>query len=147
MKKILLCTLLALGACTYQSKQEFVYFDTASYTVSAKEKAKIQNFVKSNKLNDYDEGFMIHLTGHTDYVGDKEYNKTLSENRVKAVRKVIEDMGVRSWVIRDEYYGLEKPIADNGNVKGRALNRRVVISFLPVKPGKTAGQEKKQLLK
>ena len=146
MKKIcsialMLGLVLGLGACTYNSKQEAVHFDSGSYKISPKEAEKIRRFITANKADKYSEGFMIHLTGHTDFVGNKEYNKKLSENRVKAVRKVIEDMGVRSWVIRDEYYGLEKPIANNETVKGRALNRRVVISFLPVKPGKGSGQE------
>lgn len=130
-----------LSGCSYDSKQEAVHFDSGSYVVSKKEVEKIQRFIKANKANEYSEGFMIHLTGHTDFVGDKEYNKKLSENRVKAVREVIEEMGVRSWVIRDSYYGLEKPIANNKTSKGRALNRRVVISFLPIRPGKGGGEE------
>lgn len=125
-----------LCGCSYNAKQKAVHFDTASYQNSAKDKFALQDMIAENKKNNYSEGYMVHVYGHTDSVGNAEYNQDLSKNRAETIRKIAEETGVQSWRIRPEHYGLEKPIASNSSEKGKALNRRTVVSFLPIVPGK-----------
>ncbi|MDR3204383.1 MAG: OmpA family protein [Deltaproteobacteria bacterium] len=70
------------------------------------------------------------IEGHTDAVGNDEYNQELSERRAKAVYDVLVNaFGVSSSKIQWAGYGESRPIADNETAEGRALNRRVVGVF------------------
>lgn len=67
----------------------------------------------------------IQIVGHTDNVGSDLYNKTLSENRAKAVYDAIVKKGIAenrlSWLGK----GATDPIATNETEQGRGENRRV----------------------
>lgn len=66
------------------------------------------------------------IEGHTDSVGSNAYNMDLSQRRAGNVRKfLISDGGLPAQKVEAVGFGEEKPIADNGNFQGRALNRRV----------------------
>lgn len=65
------------------------------------------------------------VEGHTDSVGAAEYNQTLSLRRARSVRKIILNFGLPADKVSAKGYGERRPIADNGNFQGRALNRRV----------------------
>lgn len=77
-------------------------------------------------------GRRIQITGHTDGIGTKKYNKKLSEKRAEAVKR---------WLVARHYRkdsevsvygdGEEKPVADNKSAAGRARNRRVEIVLIP----------------
>lgn len=68
------------------------------------------------------------VEGHTDSIGNAQYNQYLSQKRAERIRKVIIDSyGVKPEKIRAEGYGPDQPIADNGNFQGRQENRRVEI--------------------
>lgn len=68
---------------------------------------------------------MMTIEGHTDSVGSAEFNLDLSKRRAKAVRKVVISQGWPADKIKAFGFGESRPIADNGNFQGRALNRRV----------------------
>ena len=67
---------------------------------------------------------IIDIHGHTDSSGAREFNRTLSLNRAKAVGNYLIDNGVKQ-MIRVFGHGPDKPIADNATVAGRAQNRRI----------------------
>ena len=67
----------------------------------------------------------IRVEGNTDSIGSKKYNKRLSQNRAKSVKKELVKMGISQKRIYAIGYGEDKPIATNKAAKGRALNRRV----------------------
>lgn len=67
--------------------------------------------------------FEIH--GHTDSVGSAEYNQGLSVRRAESVRRALLRFGLPAEKVKAIGYGESRPIADNGNYQGRALNRRV----------------------
>jgi len=69
----------------------------------------------------------VHLliTGHTDNIGSKQYNKRLSIARAKSVKKALLQMGIAPHRISTIGYGEEEPIASNKTPNGRAKNRRV----------------------
>ncbi|MCD4742734.1 MAG: OmpA family protein [Desulfobacteraceae bacterium] len=72
----------------------------------------------------------IEIQGHTDNVGSKEFNDTLSFNRAKTVGNYLVENGISENRICFAGYGYEKPISSNDNEAGRQLNRRVEIKLL-----------------
>jgi outer membrane protein OmpA-like peptidoglycan-associated protein len=81
------------------------------------------------KLADYlkkPPGFeLVTVEGHTDSVGSALYNLDLSQRRADTVRSTLISMGIASAKVRAMGFGESRPIADNGNFQGRAMNRRV----------------------
>lgn len=67
----------------------------------------------------------IEIRGHTDSVGDDNYNLDLSQRRAEAVRSWLEVNGVRRGAIRTSGAGPYEPIASNASEAGRRQNRRV----------------------
>lgn len=72
----------------------------------------------------------VEISGHTDNVGTAQYNKTLSENRAKAVADYLIGKGIAPERIEAKGYGFEKPVADNQSEEGRARNRRTELKIL-----------------
>lgn len=69
----------------------------------------------------------LEVQGHTDNVGSAKKNKDLSENRALAVVNYLISKGIAASRLRAVGYGGTKPIASNGNKKGRKANRRVEL--------------------
>ncbi|EXJ10941.1 MULTISPECIES: OmpA family protein [Nitrincola] len=73
----------------------------------------------------------VNVIGHTDNLGNAEYNQVLSENRAKQVADFLRQQGFNPMFLTTAGYGPAHPIADNRTAKGRAANRRVelMVSF------------------
>jgi len=73
----------------------------------------------------------VNVIGHTDNLGNAEYNQVLSENRAKQVADFLRQQGLNPVFLTTAGYGPAHPIADNRTAKGRAANRRVelMVSF------------------
>ena len=69
--------------------------------------------------------YSLDLRGHTDSQGDEKMNHDLSHNRAKACYDYLISKGIAASRLTSEGFGETKPIADNMNAAGRALNRRV----------------------
>lgn len=69
----------------------------------------------------------IKIIGHTDNIGEKQYNIILSKNRAAAVGNYLRTAGIETNNITEDGKGYSKPIADNTSEAGRAKNRRVEI--------------------
>jgi len=76
---------------------------------------------------------MVEVAGHTDDVGDDQANQVLSERRAAAVASYLESRGVMQERIMIVGAGETHPIANNDTEAGRAENRRVEITIVPVK--------------
>lgn len=74
--------------------------------------------------------YRLLIEGHTDNVGRKAANISLSQNRALAVTNYLVSKGVNSNRIDTKWYGENKPIADNNTVDGRAKNRRVEMKVI-----------------
>jgi OOP family OmpA-OmpF porin len=76
-------------------------------------------------------GYIITVEGGTDSVGDKNYNYDLSQRRADAV---IQYLASKHSVPAHKIYliglGEDKPVEDNKNSKGRAMNRRVDVRLM-----------------
>ncbi len=74
--------------------------------------------------------FRLECSGHTDNMGNADFNKELSQKRANAVKAYIESKGVAASRLQAAGYGQEKPIADNKTNAGKAKNRRVEFKIL-----------------
>ncbi|NTU70164.1 OmpA family protein [bacterium] len=72
----------------------------------------------------------VQLSGHTDNSGNPEKNMELSKNRTQAVKDYLIKQGVKEFRIKAEWFGQEKPIADNKTPAGRQKNRRVEMKII-----------------
>lgn len=73
--------------------------------------------------------FIVEVQGHTDNVGNDEYNMDLSERRAQSVRTYLVNKGVPAERLTAKGYGPHKPITSNDTAKGRSMNRRVEFSI------------------
>ena len=73
---------------------------------------------------------IIALEGHTDAKGQESYNVNLSKNRVNAVKEFLVANGIKEDRIKINYFGENKPKAENETPEGRKINRRVDIHFI-----------------
>lgn len=74
----------------------------------------------------------IRITGYTDSMGDNEFNKKLSLQRVKSVAQyMIDKYGVQPDQIETIGAGESNPIASNDTPEGRKLNRRIEFTLVP----------------
>jgi outer membrane protein OmpA-like peptidoglycan-associated protein len=76
---------------------------------------------------------VVEVAGHTDNVGTDSYNQALSERRANAVAAYLGSRGVMQQRMITVGAGESRPIASNDTESGRAQNRRVEITLVPVK--------------
>lgn len=72
----------------------------------------------------------IEVSGHTDSVGDPDYNRLLSQRRANAVKKFFTANGISSSRVLSRGYGENNPVMSNETDEGRAKNRRVEFKVL-----------------
>ncbi len=70
------------------------------------------------------------IVGHTDSVGTREYNQSLSQRRAESVKRYLEEKGVAPERVDVRAMGEAQPVAPNTTSAGRAQNRRVEIEIL-----------------
>jgi outer membrane protein OmpA-like peptidoglycan-associated protein len=85
----------------------------------------------SDTLNEYGET-VIEVAGHTDSTGTADYNQALSERRAKSVADYLITRGVKQPRLIIVGAGEDHPIATNDTEEGRAQNRRVELTIVPV---------------
>ncbi len=75
---------------------------------------------------------LVNVTGHTDSTGSDQFNQILSEQRASSVAQYLmsRQLSAQRFVIRGE--SKSRPIADNSSEAGRAANRRVEITLVPL---------------
>jgi outer membrane protein OmpA-like peptidoglycan-associated protein len=82
-------------------------------------------------LKEYNKTF-IEVAGHTDSSGSDQYNQTLSQRRAQAVTGYLSSHGVKNERLMSVGAGEGHPIASNDTEQGRAANRRVELTIVPV---------------
>ncbi|MEO7558465.1 MAG: OmpA family protein, partial [Gammaproteobacteria bacterium] len=83
-------------------------------------------------LTEFDQT-IIEVAGHTDSVGTDSYNQALSERRASAVAGFLGSRGVMQQRMIVVGAGESRPVASNDTEAGRAQNRRVEITLVPVR--------------
>lgn len=70
----------------------------------------------------------ILIEGHTDSVGNDQYNLRLSRQRAAAVKaRLVQRMGYSADSIEAIGFGESRPIASNNTTEGKQRNRRVIL--------------------
>ena len=82
-------------------------------------------------LKEYDKT-VIEVAGHTDSSGSDQYNQALSERRAQSVASYLSSHGVKQQRLITIGAGEAHPVASNDNDQGRAANRRVEMTIVPV---------------
>lgn len=79
--------------------------------------------------NDYRQrhDIKIHLTAHTDSIGNDENNRALSNRRAASAEAALQALGLPDSLLVIETFGESIPVANNNDETGRQLNRRVTI--------------------
>ena len=91
----------------------------------------------ADSLQRYDRT-MLHVVGHTDNIGDTDYNYALSIRRAQALAQYLMLRGVPTERLRIEGRGESEPRVSNTTEEQRRLNRRVEIFIKPVVEGDEA---------
>jgi outer membrane protein OmpA-like peptidoglycan-associated protein len=86
----------------------------------------------ADTLIQYDQT-IIEVAGHTDSKGAEEYNQRLSEKRAQAVGDFLAQRGVNRQRLILTGAGETRPVASNETEEGRAQNRRVEITLVPIR--------------
>lgn len=103
----------------------FFDFDKATLkTASYPELERILEFLKSNNIG------KIEIGGHTDSVGDDNYNLSLSQRRADAVYTYFRDNGIDADRMESKGYGETEPTVANDTPENRAKNRRVEFKII-----------------
>ena len=76
---------------------------------------------------------IVEVAGHTDSVGTDSYNQALSERRANSVASYLGSRGIMQQRMIVVGAGETRPIASNDTDAGRAQNRRVEITLVPVR--------------
>jgi len=104
------------------SRDESVLFSFDSDTIHEIGRQLLDEVVEISKLCP---DVAVQVVGHTDSVGDKDYNVALGERRAEAVVEYLVNKGIEADRLTPVSMGFSQPVADNSTDAGRAANRRI----------------------
>lgn len=105
-----------------------VLFDFDSYQLRAEARRDLEDLSRSLQNNPNIDALVV---GHTDSVGQENYNQTLSERRAEAVATYLAQRGVNPGRLLVSGMGERQPVASNATPEGRQQNRRVEVALYP----------------
>ncbi len=100
---------------------DMVHFDFNRVDIKPEYAPLLQEAANVLKQNP---SLQVEIQGHTDSVGDAQYNELLSQKRAKVIQDYLVEQGIPQDRLSAKGYGESKPIAPNENAAGRAQNRR-----------------------
>ena len=99
-----------------------VYFDQSSYVLRPESYPQLDKLVKTLETTPK---LVIEIAGHTDNVGDRRLNQTLSENRAKIITNYLVKNGISEKRLHHNGYGDTHPASPNDSEVNKRKNRRV----------------------
>ena len=129
MRKLLFisCLLLFIAVKAQNTIEFQVNFESASYKLTSSEITSINNQIKT--LLTSPKAYKIEIVGHTDNVGNLEYNQILSQKRANEIASYFKNKGFIDSKISSSWKAFLDPISSNDNEKGKSENRRVTIKM------------------
>jgi outer membrane protein OmpA-like peptidoglycan-associated protein/tetratricopeptide (TPR) repeat protein len=104
-----------------------IFFDFDKATLRPESTSELERLIKL--MTDVPT-LKVEISGHTDSKGSDVYNKTLSNNRAKAVVDYLIAKGISSDRFTAVGFGEEQPIDSNDTEEGRQMNRRTEFKIL-----------------
>lgn len=104
-----------------------IFFESGKAELMAISQNELDRLVSLLILN---QGLVIEVHGHTDFVGTGQENLLLSQQRAQTVKKYMEGKGIPGNRIQLRFFGESQPISENETEEGRKANRRVEIIFI-----------------
>lgn len=98
-----------------------IFFETGSAKLLPSSNPELNKLLWTLRNN---KNMKIEIRGHTDNVGEVDYNQQLSEDRAKAVYQYLFDRGIETTRISFKGFGETQPVATNETEAGRQNNRR-----------------------
>ncbi len=111
----------------YVMRLHNIFFDFDDYTLKKQSYPELQKLVRFLNNNPT---IHVEISGHTDSIGNAQYNKVLSLKRAMAVKNYLVSAGIKPDRITVKGYGSSRPVASNKTPKGRELNRRVEVKII-----------------
>ncbi|MCE3606082.1 OmpA family protein [Massilia sp. P8910] len=102
----------------------YINFDTDKAAIRPDGKPAVDEIAALMKK---EAALRLSVEGHTDNVGNKARNVTLSRERAQAVVQALVSDGIDSARLSAAGHGAEKPLTDNSSDEARAKNRRVEL--------------------
>jgi outer membrane protein OmpA-like peptidoglycan-associated protein len=106
-----------------------VYFDQSSYVLRSESYPQLDQLVKTLQTTPK---LVIEIAGHTDNVGDRRLNQSLSHNRAKIIQSYLMRNGITENRLRFVGYGDSHPAAPNDSEANKRKNRRVEFMVLSI---------------
>ena len=104
-----------------------IFYESNSATINPKsytELDKLFEFLTKNQQ------IKVEIGGHTDNVGEKTYNQTLSQKRAQNVVDYLVKKGIASTRIIAKGYADTQPVVPNTSEENKAKNRRTVLKII-----------------
>ena len=117
-----------------------ITFATNSDAISSSFYQPLNNL--ANSLKQFNQN-TIQIVGYTDSTGSRQLNMDLSQRRAQSVATYLTSQGVSGANLSARGAGPDNPIASNGDVNGRAQNRRVEVNLKAI-PGQQYGGQQQQ---
>ena len=102
-----------------------IYFDFDKAEVKPESEPALKEIAKLLRQNPQ---LNLYVVGHTDYVGEFNYNMKLSQKRAEAIVKIlVSKYGISPDRLKAYGVGPLAPVVSNKTEEGRSLNRRVEL--------------------
>ncbi|MBP2674323.1 MAG: hypothetical protein H6Q84_1163 [Deltaproteobacteria bacterium] len=115
----------ALKALPPPPVQFILYFEHGTAELTGKSRALMPKVLKAIKERSPVD---ISVVGHTDTVGDREYNYGLSYKRARAVADLLVSSGVPRSLLEITSHGKDNPLIPTGDQVHEPRNRRVEVT-------------------
>ncbi|MCH7928072.1 MAG: OmpA family protein [Candidatus Dadabacteria bacterium] len=123
-----------------------IFFEYDDSTLRPESVKTLNFYIKKINTNP---GSKLTITGYSDRKGASDYNKTLSEKRVKAVIDYFEKKGIQKKKISAKSLGSTTQFSKGESEKSLKMNRRVEITLLVAEKTKslpTGNTEKENII-
>ena len=104
--------------------QVSLFFGGGSYYLHPEQATRLQDFLDAH---DDIAAYSIEVQGHTDDIGDRDYNLRLSAARARVVLQRLLDYPIPEDAIEVLPLGEDAPSFDNATWEGKLSNRRVDV--------------------
>jgi len=114
----------ALAAQPLVPVSYLLYFEFDSNNLTAKSRQRLDDILRAAQERDSQDILVI---GHTDRVGEADYNAALSLQRAEAVRELLAGKGIGAEFIQVSSHGEGNPLIPTADEVAEASNRRVEV--------------------